>query len=230
MVILALDTSTPAGSVALVEAERVVAARYFDAGAQHGQRLFAEIDQVLKAAEVPIKAIQAVAASEGPGSFTGLRIGLSAAKGLCLAGDKPLVLVPTLEALAARLPFARFPVCGVLDARKGEVYAALYDTSTGTPRLLEPPRAITPARLLAERLGQATIYAGDGVAAHRARFAAHPGVLLAGFGWARPEAITIAWLALARLRAGQTVDPESAEPRYLRAADAQVRPRLLQEP
>ena len=116
--ILALDTATPVGSVALYADEGQVINRYFNVGLQHSQRLFVEIEAALSVANVGMEALQAIAVSIGPGSFTGLRIALSAAKGLCLAADKVLVTVSTLETLAARLPFARLPVCAVLDARK----------------------------------------------------------------------------------------------------------------
>ena len=161
-VILALDTATPVGSVALCTAERIVVSRYFDVGLQHSQRLFGEVDAALAAADMDVGEVRAVAVTIGPGSFTGLRIGLSAAKGLCLAAVKELVTVSTLEALAARLPFARLPVCPVLDARKREVYAALYNTATGVPVELAPPRAIAPAQLARERANAATIFTGDG--------------------------------------------------------------------
>ena len=136
--ILALDTATPVGSVALCAAEGIVVSRYFDVGLQHSQRLFNEVEAALEAADMDVEGVRAIAVAIGPGSFTGLRIGLSAAKGLCLAAGKDLVTVSTLEALAARLPFARLPVSAVLDARKREVYAALYDTATGVPVELVP--------------------------------------------------------------------------------------------
>ena len=148
VLILAFDTATPVGSVALVDEERVLVGRYFDLGLQHSQRLFVEIDQAFQTAGLSIDEVDGVGVTNGPGSFTGLRLGLSAAKGLCLAAGRALIPVPTLETLAARLPYARHPVCAMLDARKGELYAALYDTSAGDPRLLEGQRAVAPTLLL----------------------------------------------------------------------------------
>ncbi|MEE3258058.1 MAG: tRNA (adenosine(37)-N6)-threonylcarbamoyltransferase complex dimerization subunit type 1 TsaB [Candidatus Latescibacterota bacterium] len=217
-VILALDTATPVGSVALCAAEGLVVSRYFDVGLQHSQRLFVEIEAALEAAGADVGGLRAVAVSIGPGSFTGLRIGLSAAKGLCLAADKPLVAVSTLETLAARLPFARLPVCTVLDARKREVYTALYDTTAGAPVELAPPRAIAPAQLAEQRAGQPTIYTGDGAEVYRDLWGSE--ALLAPPSCARPDAGTIGWLALAKLKAGATTDLDSVEPEYLRPPDA----------
>ena len=218
--ILALDTATPVGSVALCAPEGIVVSRYFDVGLQHSQRLFGELEAALAAAGVGVADVRAVAVAIGPGSFTGLRIGLSAAKGLCLAAGKELVTVSTLEALAARLPFTRLPVCAVLDARKREVYAALYDTATGVPVELVPPRAIAPAQLAREGASAATIYTGDGATAYRELLAGNSTAQFAPLPCARPDAGTIGWLALSKLEQGQTADLDAVEPEYLRAPSA----------
>ena len=219
-VILALDTATPVGSVALCTAEGIVVSRYFDVGLQHSQRLFNEVEAALGATDMDVEGVRAIAVAIGPGSFTGLRIGLSAAKGLCLAANKDLVTVPTLETLAARLPFAHVPVCSVLDARKREVYAALYDTATGVPVELAPPRAIAPAQLAQERANAPTIFTGDGATAYHKLLASNPVAQFAPLPCARPDAGTIGWLALSRLEKGQTADLASVEPDYLRSPDA----------
>lgn len=214
--ILALDTATPAGSVALVDEERTLVSRYFDVGLQHSRRLFVEVEDALKVAGCTFDQLSAIAVSIGPGSFTGLRLGLSAAKGFCLAQELPLVTVSTLEVLAARLPFARHPVCPMLDARKGEVYTALYDTGAGRPRLLEAPRALAPQVLLAERAGIPTLFTGDGALAYRELVGACSQALQVPFPCSRPEAAVLGWLALARLEAGEVADLASVEPEYLR--------------
>ena len=218
--ILALDTATPVGSVALCAAEGLVVSRYFDVGLQHSQRLFVEIDAALEIAGTEVGDLAAVAISIGPGSFTGLRIGLGAAKGLCLGADKPLVAISTLETLAARLPFARLPVCAVLDARKKEVYAALYDTASGVPIELVAPRAVNPALLAEERVGQQTLYTGDGAEVYRDLWSED--ALLAPAFCARPDAATLGWLALSKLAEGATADLAALEPEYLRAPDAKL--------
>ncbi len=201
--------------------------RYFDIGLQHSQRLFVEIEEVCRAAQVEVAALAAVAVTIGPGSFTGLRIGLAAAKGLCMVGDKALIGVSTLAALAARIPYAKMPVCAMLDARKKQVYAGLYDTSQGTPVELVAPIAVDPAVLLQERAGQDTIYTGDGVGAYAELVEAVQGAHCAPFHCARPHASAVGMLAWKQLDRGDLVDLATAEPEYLRAPDAKVSTKSL---
>lgn len=222
MLILALETATPAGSVALVDEERTLVSRYFDVGLRHNQRLFVEVEDALRVAGCTFGQVDAIAVAIGPGSFTGLRLGLSAAKGFCLAGELPLLTVSTLEVLAARLPFALHPVCPMLDARKGEVYTALYDMGTGRPRLLEAPRALAPQALMAERAGIPTLFTGDGALAYSSLVAACPQAVQAPFHCSRPEAAALGWLAQASLKAGIVADLAAVEPEYLRGPGVEV--------
>src|SRR5262245_65741737 len=107
----------------------------------------AAIDNVLRAARWELANVEAFAVALGPGSFTGLRIGLSTVKGLAFATGRPVIGVPTLDALAWTLPFCGYPVCPILDAKKNEVYAGLYRTLDGELEVLEAPRAVPPATL-----------------------------------------------------------------------------------
>ena len=215
--ILALETATPAASLALVEEEKTIASRYFDIGLQHSRLLYPEIQAIFKVVGCRPDDLEAVAVSIGPGSFTGLRIGLSMAKGLCMAAKTALVAVPTLESLAARLPFAVHPVCPMLDARQKEVYAALYDTSSGYPRQLSGPRALAPEELLEERRGERTIFVGDGAWKHRHLLTAYPHALAPPRLYMQPEASTAGRLAYARLKDGLIADLATVEPDYIRA-------------
>ena len=217
MLILAIETATPAGSVALLEGQRLVASRYFDVGYQHSRRLCGEIEAVLKVADKEVGDLDGVAVSIGPGSFTGLRIGLSAAKGVCFAASLPLVTVPTLEALAAAIPYAARPVCPVLGARRGEVYTALFETTSGMPVLLEEAEVLTPEALAAKRGEDQILWVGDGVELCAEYLGDLP--LVAPPLWARPEARLVGLLAGARLDAGAVADLAAVEPEYLRDPD-----------
>ena len=200
---------------------KTVISRYFDIGLQHSQRLFIEIEAVLETTGYVLQTLEAIAVSVGPGSFTGLRIGLSAAKGLCLGSGINLVTVSTLDAVAARLPYARYPVCVILDAHKKEVYSALYDMSTGSPQPLSAPRVIHPADLLEERAGQETIFIGNGTSTYTELITSCPEARLAPISCSSPEAWAVGWLAQIKLDSCELADLATTEPDYLRISKPQ---------
>jgi len=220
--ILAIDTSTHVGSVAIVEKTRVVASRYFDIGMQHSKRLFAEIEQLCQLVDCTVAGLTAVAVTVGPGSFTGVRIGLAAAKGLCLIDDKPLIAVSTLTALAASIPFVAHPVCALLDARKDQVYAGLYDMSEGSPIEITPSRAIEPKVLVEERYGKSTVYVGNGADAYATLIDEVPGSQRVPFHVNSLHASVVGALAWREFDRGNIADLSAVEPDYLRAPDAKV--------
>lgn len=127
MKILAIETSTMLGGIAIIDdLSGLIAEVRLNVKSTHSERLMTEIDHVLKQAGLKVSDIDVFAIAIGPGSFTGLRIGLSTVKGFSYATRKPIVSVPTLEALAWNFPYCRYPVCTLLDARKKEVYSALF--------------------------------------------------------------------------------------------------------
>src|SRR5438132_11854331 len=121
----------------------------------------AAVARVLAAARWPPRRLARLAVAVGPGSFTGLRIAVSTVKGLALALEAPIAAVPTLDAMAAALPWAALPVCPVLDARKNEVYASLYRWDGAAMRREWDYLALTPAALAA-RLSEPVIVVGNG--------------------------------------------------------------------
>ncbi len=139
MKILAIETSTMLGGIAIMnDLSCLIAEVRLNVKSTHSERLVTEIDHVLKQAELKVSDIDVFAIAIGTGSFTGLRIGLSTVKGFSYAAGKPIVSVPTLEALAWNFPFCRYPVCTMLDARKKEVYAALFKWGNeGVTRLID---------------------------------------------------------------------------------------------
>jgi tRNA threonylcarbamoyladenosine biosynthesis protein TsaB len=217
--VVAVETSTLAGGVALLDGDQVVAEYVLDVRATHAERLMAAIDRVLSDASWSVEDVDGLAVAIGPGSFTGLRIGLSNVKGLALALRLPVVAVPTLDAFAARLPFAALPVCPVLDARKGEVYASLYRWDGSAMRREWDYLAIPPADL-ASRLVEPVILVGDGAASIHSPFArlAPPHAMV-------PSPAAVAHLGLRGLRAGDTVAAAALVPLYLRPSEAELRRR-----
>src|SRR5215470_19138995 len=156
---MAVETSTLAGGVALLDGERLVGEYLLDVRATHSERLMPTIDRVLADAGWKPGELDGLAVAVGPGSFTGLRIGLSAVKGLALALAIPIAAVPTLDAMAAALPFADLPVCPVIDARKGEVYASLYRWD-GTGMRREWDYLAVPPAALAARITEPVVLVG----------------------------------------------------------------------
>ena len=219
MRVLAVETSSLAGGVALLDDERLVAEYLLDVSVTHSERLMAAVDQALAGARWTGRDLGGLAVAVGPGSFTGLRIAVSTAKGLALALGLPIAAVPTLDAMAAALPWAALPVCPVLDARKGEVYASLYRwDGAGMHREWEY-LALAP-EALAARLGEPTLVVGDGAAAVRsphARTVPPPRRL--------PSPACVGMLGLDRQRRGETVPAATLTPLYLRPSEAELKRR-----
>jgi len=129
-VILSLNTSTAQFSMALMEGDGDLVAEFFISSKSRYFRPFMPVlHDLLTLSKVDIREIRALAVASGPGSFTGLRVGLSAAKGICQGLSIPIIAVSSLEAMANQLPFAAHPVCGIIDSRKGEVFAAIFHWS-----------------------------------------------------------------------------------------------------
>ena len=221
MRVLAVDTATMAGGVALLDGERVVGESLLDVRTTHSERLMFAVDRALADAGWGATTLDGLAVTVGPGSFTGLRIGLAAVKGLALALSRPIAAVPTLEAMAAGLPWAARPVCPVLDARKGEVYAGLFRWDGTAMRAEWDAVALSP-HALAERLTEPVIGVGDGAA-----LVLSPLMTLAAPVRRGPSAAVVGWLGAQRLRQGEIVGAAALVPFYLRPSEAELRRRGL---
>lgn len=162
-IILNLETATKNCSVSLAENGKVIALKEFNnEGYSHAEKLNIFIEDVLKTAEKSIDELSAVAVSKGPGSFTGLRIGVSSAKGLCFALDIPLISVNTLQSLALQVQEQDAFVVPMLDARRMEVYSAVFDTHNNEVRQIEAE--ILSEQSFATYLNEKrTYFIGDGV-------------------------------------------------------------------
>lgn len=242
MVVLALDTSTAAGSVALVRDAELLGCRSGDAGRTHGERLPGDLLALLAEHDLAAGAVDVFAACCGPGSFTGLRVGLATVQALALVNGKPLVTVPTLEAVARTAAVAaagagRAPLAGAwMNAHRGEVFAALYEApaetgddpaAAGAEPLVEvaPPVAAAPEvvvrqwRDLLRGDGRRVALAGDAVAPARPLLEGEldcRGLLAESVP---PLAPIAARLAVAgRAAAG----PHAARPVYVRRPDAEL--------
>ncbi|MBO5278130.1 MAG: tRNA (adenosine(37)-N6)-threonylcarbamoyltransferase complex dimerization subunit type 1 TsaB [Lachnospiraceae bacterium] len=165
MRILAMDSSSLVASVAVLEDDVLMAEYTMNYKKTHSQTLLPMIDEVVKMTELDLQTIDAIAISKGPGSFTGLRIGSATAKGLGLALDKPIVAVPTVDAMAYNLWGSADIIVPIMDARRNQVYTGIYTFEGKHMQVLREQCAIAIEELLADlnERGRKVIFLGDGV-------------------------------------------------------------------
>jgi len=223
MYILGIETATKTGGVAIVSENGVLAEYTLNIEVTHSERLMSTVDRVLKDTGFTLADIDGYGVSIGPGSFTGLRIGLSTIKGLAFSTGKPVAAVPTLRALAWNVPFSRYPVCPLLDARKKEVYAALY-RHDGRNTIQEMPDSVISLVELSGRITGEVLFTGEGsrlfageitkIFSDRAHFAPLSSSV--------PSAASVAEIALSMLKGEQQTGPDKLVPMYIRRPEAEV--------
>lgn len=221
MKILSLDTASRSCSVAVVDDETVIVELTVNHGKTHAKVLMGMIQRALEMADAAISDVDGFAATIGPGSFTGLRIGLSTVKGFAVAAKKPVVGVSTLEALAYGFSFSQKLICPMLDARRGEVYTAGYRFDGHNIITVFEPRAIAPD-LAVENIEESCILVGDGAVKYKDVFWDKIGLLTT---FANPaqnliRASNVARLAIPRFEKNDTDDVGRLVPFYIRKSDA----------
>jgi tRNA threonylcarbamoyladenosine biosynthesis protein TsaB len=224
-VLLALETSGMCGSIALVSKQQCIGEYSLHSRKTHSRRLLAGIDWLLGEAGLDWDEIGAIAISLGPGSFTGLRIGLSTAKGLAMASGLPLLGVVGLDGLAAQLGHASTLICPVLDARKNEVYAAFYRCrAAGLPERVSDLMVLPPAALAA-MISEPVVLVGDGAILYEELFQQKLGELaiVAPGTIYFPRAASIGRLAFAKWARKDFLDPAGAVPLYIRPSEAEMK-------
>jgi len=223
MKILAVDTSTPTCGVCVADDDHPICELYLTSGQTHSRHLMRAILKVLEASDLALEQIGGFAATRGPGSFTGLRIGLSTVKGLAYATGKPLAGISSLEALAQPVvgEMAR-RVCAVIDARKNEVYYAIYRRVNGhlaedTAPCVGPPESIPTS-------DERTLFIGDGATLYEAvlrrRHADNAAIASPHLNVIRVSAVV--HLAAYRFNSGHADPVETVAPLYIRKSDAEL--------
>jgi len=228
MLVLGVETSTMQGGAALVGDDGLCSEYTLNVEATHSERLLPTIDRMLRDAGVSLVELSGIAVSIGPGSFTGLRIGLGTVKGLAYSTGLPVVGVPTLEALAWTVPFARQQVCPVLDARKQEVYAALFRYERGELVRVMEDAALAPEALCA-RIRRPTLFLGDALTEYADLFQRVLGdrMVVPPSPHRGPRAACVAALGRERLLRGERDPVDALVPRYLRPSEAELRRKRL---
>jgi len=223
MIVLSVDTTGRAGSAAIVDGTRVLAEVSGDPALTHGQRLPGELIELVRRAGVRVNAVDLLAVAAGPGSFTGLRVGIAAMQGLAMALGKPIVPISTLEALArAGARGEDWLLAPWIDAQRGEVFGAVYETDGRTA--IGEPTALSPAATLAAlgRIapGQRFLFIGDGARRYADLITAALGSR-ARLDPIVPQLAT--WIGRIALESpGRAVAPHAVAPIYVRRPDAEI--------
>jgi len=224
LLILAFETTAKAGSVALLDEQKLLGESYQNTGLTHSQTLMVMAEDMLKQCGKAVSDITAVAVAEGPGSFTGVRIGVAAAKGFAWGGELPCYGVSTLEAMAEALGVWSGYVCPCMDARRNQVYNALFYVNCGIIERIREDRAISLAELGAElkTLEGPIFLVGDGSSlTHKTLKDSVPGLVLPPEHRMHQRASGVAIVAAKKIAAGESGDANALTPNYLRLSQAE---------
>lgn len=226
MIILSIDSSTPVAGVAISDDKQLLGEVFIHTKNTHSEKLMPIIAQLLADVHMSIQQVEAVAVTCGPGSFTGLRIGMATAKGLVQGGNKKLIAIPTLDCLAQNLSHYSGIICPIMNAQKKQVYTAIYRSgNTGLERLSDY-QAIEAEKLAEQLLAldDTVWFVGDGVAAFADVFAEKLGqnCCFADGNVVLPRAGSLAMLAAERAEKNDFDDLYQTEVIYIRKSEAEV--------
>ena len=225
MWILAIDTSTKSASVALLKNTEIAAEAFIHAGVNHSATLLPTVDMLCKMSDVELEEMDLFVCTIGPGSFTGIRIGVCTIKGFALAAGKPAVGVSTLDALALNVYGSSLMICPMLDARKNQVYTALY--RTGGNDLLEKKaqERSTDITEFLQSIAEDVIFLGDGAEKYAElikKTLRRRAFFMTGIH-NHVRASMVGLLGEKKFREGVMDDPVSLVPRYLRLSEAEIK-------
>ena len=224
MLILAFETSAKAAGVALHDGEKLLAEAYQNTGLTHSQTLMVMAEDLLKQCGLTPGDVTHVAVAAGPGSFTGVRIGVAAAKGFAWGGQLPCVGVSTLRAMALGLGVQEGVICACMDARRNQIYNGLFRAEKGVLTALCEDRALALADLKEElaTLKEPVYLVGDGAAlTYRTLSPELANLILPPEHRLQQRGAGVALAALEKMQAGEWGDAESLQPNYLRLSQAE---------
>ncbi len=234
MKLLGIDSSGMTASAAIVSGDILVAEFTVNNKQTHSQTLLPMIDQVVKMSGIGLEELDGIAVAAGPGSFTGLRIGSSTAKGMALALNKPIIPVPTLEGMAYRMAGFGGVICPLMDARRSQVYTGIYRMSGSRMECLLEQCAVDILDIAAKvnELNENVVFLGDGVPVHRAVLEEKIKVSyqFAPLHLNRQSAASVAALGMIYMEEGKIENAKDHKPIYLRQSQAErERAKRLQE-
>lgn len=225
MKVLAIDTSSVVASVAVADEEKLISEYIINHKKTHSQKLMPMIKETLESCEVDITDIDLFVVSIGPGSFTGLRIGVATAKGLAHSVNKPIIGVNTLDLLAYGIPYFEGIICPIIDARNNQVYTSQFKWDISGPQLLNSYQAEDIENIIENLMeqNQRVIFVGDGVAVHKdtiSKKIKNLALFAPNFS-AVQRASVLAELAIKKYKEGYTDSYLTLAPFYLRKSQAE---------
>ena len=229
MIILAIDTSTDAVSVAISNSKQLLASSHVSSDRRHAEQLAPMIKSVCAQAEIAMSEVDVVAVDNGPGLFTGMRVGIASAKSIAQVLDVPIIGVSSLDILARSISTTERVVLATIDARRGELYWAMYRNDVGSSLEVKPPQVGRTSDCIADIVdrGQDVLIVGNGALRYREQMNEELGTTAISIEWAseqlaQPSASVLALIAaeLALLEQWQTATELQAL--YLRAPDAEI--------
>lgn len=220
MILLAIDTCLSSASVAVASEEKLYGLYYIDNKLTHSTKLIPMIENVLSELDLSVSDIDAVACTNGPGSFTGIRIGMATAKGLAFPESKPIMAVSSLEAAAYNFPCQPLPVCAMTDARNSQVFYGKFIFSENGFEIITPPSAIEIDKL-SEEITSPTIVLGDGCVKYADILKQNENIIFAPPHLNMPSAASLAAAAFDKIKSNGFPPAESIDALYVRKSSAE---------
>jgi len=223
MIVLGIETSSTCGSVAVVEDRKVLGELFFNTGRKHSTKIVPSITNLLSTVGLDKADLEGIAVTSGPGSYTSLRIGISIAKGLAYSLDIPLIGISTLQCVAFNSIISPHLICSLIDARKGELYSALFRYNTGELERISEDQIVS-IDYLCQAIDEKTVLIGDGLYLYKSTFVDRINglVLFAPEHLCYGRASSCAILGIDNFKKAKRDEVNTLVPKYIRQADAEL--------
>ncbi len=223
MIVLGIETSSTCGSVAVVQDRKVLGELFFNTGTKHSTKIVPSITNLLSTVGLDKADLEGIAVTSGPGSYTSLRIGISIAKGLAYSLDIPLIGISTLQCVAFNSIISPHLICSLIDARKGELYSALFRYNTGELERISEDQIVS-IDYLCQAIDEKTVLIGDGLYLYKSTFVDRINglVLFAPEHLCYGRASSCAILGIDNFKKAKRDEVNTLVPKYIRQADAEL--------